>query len=100
MDSQAWTLMLAVRSSIQVQDSPRVGALIRRTALSLTMLTSRRAWNRVRSDNSPSGYSRRSLGHRGVDRLCALIRHVRHVVQAVVGAPAVIVNDNNAVSCW
>ena len=35
-----------------------------------------------------------------VDRRCALIRHVRHVPQAIVGAPGVIVNENNAVSCW
>ena len=35
-----------------------------------------------------------------VDRLCALIRHVRHVGPAIVGAPRVIVNDHNAVCCW
>jgi hypothetical protein len=35
-----------------------------------------------------------------VDRLCAVIRHVRHVVPAIVGAPGVIVNDHNGVCCW
>ncbi|MBV9321530.1 MAG: hypothetical protein JO106_16775 [Mycobacterium sp.] len=35
-----------------------------------------------------------------VDRLCELITHVRHVVRAILGAPGVIVDDNNAVSYW